>query len=221
MPAAAAYLPPLGYPIISPCRHNAISFPQSTTIAGSQKIHTEAKLTEMGLKLPSPGVPKGNFAMAVKSGKMIYLCEWKKEKRGSGSDAIIVTHINEDEKVYYVGQPSSSNSTFSFLPLCSRPPPYGREWTAPHRKSWRRGLPRGSSGCRQIDCPQPAFFSEKGGRGSGPSTSTFSLFSDGLFFSRAPSHALTLACTLMSTSMKLLNVLERSTHIFIPHFYGL
>ncbi|TFJ80811.1 hypothetical protein NSK_007988 [Nannochloropsis salina CCMP1776] len=54
-------------------RHNAISFPQSTTIAGSQKIHTEAKLTEMGLKLPSPGVPKGNFAMAVKSGKMIYL----------------------------------------------------------------------------------------------------------------------------------------------------
>jgi hypothetical protein len=26
---------------------------------------------------------------------------------------------------------------------------------------------------------------------------------------------------LMSTSMKLLNVLERSTHIFIPQFYGL
>jgi len=175
----------------------------------------------MGLKLPPPGVPKGNFAMAVKSGKMIYLCKWKKEKRGSGSDAIIGTRINGNVKVYYVGQPSSSNSNSSILPLCSGPSPYGREWTAPHRKSWRRSLPRGSSGCCEIDCPQPALFSEKGGRGSGPSTSTFSVFSDGLFFSRVPSKALTLACTLMSTSMKLFNVLRRSTHIFIPRFQGL
>jgi hypothetical protein len=37
-------------------------------------VHTEAKLAEMGIKLPPPGVPKGNFAMAVRSGKMVYLC---------------------------------------------------------------------------------------------------------------------------------------------------
>ena len=34
---------------------------------------TEAKLSELGIQLPPPGVPKGNFAMAVRSGTLVYL----------------------------------------------------------------------------------------------------------------------------------------------------
>ncbi|GAB5037017.1 endoribonuclease l-psp [Nannochloropsis oceanica] len=50
-----------------PCRSN------NNPLYKAASVHTEAKLAEMGLKLPPPGVPKGNFAMAVRSGKMIYL----------------------------------------------------------------------------------------------------------------------------------------------------
>lgn len=37
-------------------------------------VKTEARLAELGVTLPPPGVPKGNFVMAARSGKMIYLC---------------------------------------------------------------------------------------------------------------------------------------------------
>eukprot|EP01041_Mallomonas_annulata_P004694 gene4694-9306_t len=39
----------------------------------SRVVHVEARLAELGLKLPTPGVPKGNFVMIVKTGKLAYL----------------------------------------------------------------------------------------------------------------------------------------------------
>lgn len=37
-------------------------------------VKTETRLSEMGVELPPPGVPKGNFVMAARSGRMVYLC---------------------------------------------------------------------------------------------------------------------------------------------------
>lgn len=37
-------------------------------------IKTEARLLELGVQLPPAGVPKGNFVMAARSGRMVYLC---------------------------------------------------------------------------------------------------------------------------------------------------
>ena len=36
-------------------------------------VKTEARLLELGVELPPAGVPKGNFVMAARSGRMIYL----------------------------------------------------------------------------------------------------------------------------------------------------
>ena len=36
-------------------------------------VKTEARLLELGVQLPPAGVPKGNFVMAARSGKMVYL----------------------------------------------------------------------------------------------------------------------------------------------------
>mmetsp|Transcript_19825 Transcript_19825/g.27885 ORF Transcript_19825/g.27885 Transcript_19825/m.27885 type:complete len:156 (-) Transcript_19825:300-767(-) len=35
---------------------------------------TEAKLEELGIKIPPPLTPKGNYAQAVKSGNLLHLC---------------------------------------------------------------------------------------------------------------------------------------------------
>ncbi|CAM9093620.1 unnamed protein product, partial [Scytosiphon promiscuus] len=35
-------------------------------------VHTEAKLKEMGIELPTPKPPLGNFVMTVRTGNLLY-----------------------------------------------------------------------------------------------------------------------------------------------------
>lgn len=71
LPRARSFGLPLPLPPSLPRR---VAFPSTGSLFKAAGVHTEAKLAEMGITLPPPGVPKGNFAMAVRSGNHIYLC---------------------------------------------------------------------------------------------------------------------------------------------------
>ena len=39
----------------------------------ARNVHVESKIASLGLKLPNPAVPKGNFTNYVQIGNMVYL----------------------------------------------------------------------------------------------------------------------------------------------------
>lgn len=45
---------------------------RSQGIAPRASVHIEAKLAEMGIELPTPVSPKGNYVLTTRSGQMIY-----------------------------------------------------------------------------------------------------------------------------------------------------
>lgn len=45
----------------------------SRSVVQSRSIHVEAKLKDLGLNMPSPAVPKGNFTQYVRIGNLVYL----------------------------------------------------------------------------------------------------------------------------------------------------
>jgi hypothetical protein len=40
---------------------------------GKRNVHVEARLKEIGIELPTPAEPKGNYLPWVKSGNMVFL----------------------------------------------------------------------------------------------------------------------------------------------------